>query len=377
MKTKRIISVLLAVLVLSAIIPLSVISAAAGGPESYTVTFDPNGGEGEMDSMTAEQGKPFKLPWPEFTPPRGKTFDCWDLGKPGEYLNIMSNTELVAQWADCDELEIIVCDTNGNEGVGGTVSIGEEWDTHLIEKYSQTYFPTVNLSAKADEDYTFVGFQNSMGYSYSTDNPWSFTRPDSPLFKIYAVFEKTAPTLISQIECDLLLPYVGTAYDDSVGGQASVDVLANYYIQYAFWYDVETDTAPEEFIKGKEYYAQIIIVCKDKYAFADKDNLLITVNGFKPADFMIMGTTISIKTGVYIPTDYPPILGDADNDGKISVLDATTIQKKLASLITDTSGRIAYCGDVSKDGLDITDATYIQKYLAHIPVPYKIGDPMA
>ena len=377
MKTKRIISILLAVLMLSAMIPLSVISAAAGGPESYTVTFNPNGGEGEMDSMTAEQGTPFRLPWPDFIPPRGKSFGSWDLGKPGDYVNITGNTELVAQWIDCDELEIFVCDTNGNEGVGGTVSLGEDEGTHLVEKFSQTYFPTVHLSAKADEGYTFVEFRNSMGYTYSTDNPWSFTRPDSPLVKIYAVFEKTAPTLISQIECDLLLPYVGTEYDDSVGGQASVDVLANYYIQYAFWYDVETDTAPEKFVKGKEYYAQIIIVCKDTYAFADKDNLLITVNGFKPADFMIMGNTISLKTGVYIPTDFPPMLGDADNDGVISVLDATTIQKKLANLIADSTGRIAYCGDVTKDILDITDATYIQKYLAHMEVPYPIGKGMA
>lgn len=377
MKTKRIISVLLAVLMLSAMIPLSVISAHAGGPESYRVTFNPNGGFGEMDEMIAEQGTPFRLPWPDFTPPRGKSFDCWDLGNPGEYVTITGNTELFAQWKDCDELEIFVCDTNGNEGVGGTVSMGEDKGTHLIEKFSQTYFPTVHLSAKPDEGYTFVEFRNSMGYTYSTDNPWSFTRPDSPLVKIYAVFKKTAPTLLTQIEADLLLPYIGATYDDSVGGQASVDVLANYYIQYAFWYEVETDTAPEKFVKGKEYYAQIIIVCKDQYAFADKDHLLITVNGFLPADYMIMGNTMSIKTRVYIPTDYPPILGDADNDGTISVLDATTIQKKLANLIADSTGRIAYCGDVTKDILDITDATFIQKHLAHLPVPYQIGDPMA
>ena len=244
MKTQRTISVLLAVLMLSAIIPLSVISAHAGGPESYTVTFNPNGGTGEMDSVTAEQGKPFQLPWPDFTPPRGKSFDRWDLGNPGEYVNITGNTELVAQWIDCDELEIIVCDTNGNEGVGGTVSLGEDQGTHLIEKFSQTYFPTVHLSAKADEGYTFVEFRNSMGYTYSTDNPWSFTRPDSPLFKIYAVFRYTA---VKQIETLLVLPCVGDTYNPAYGAFAFADPTVNYYVQSAFWYDAETGLEPEKF----------------------------------------------------------------------------------------------------------------------------------
>lgn len=59
--------------------------------------------------------------------------------------------------------------------------------------------------------------------------------------------------------------------------------------------------------------------------------------------------------------------GDADGDNSISILDATTIQKTLASLIFDTDGMIALRGEVGGDTLDITDATYIQKYLAQIP----------
>lgn len=65
------------------------------------------------------------------------------------------------------------------------------------------------------------------------------------------------------------------------------------------------------------------------------------------------------------------IKGDADGDGMISVLDATTIQKKLASLIPDPDGMIAIRGELGGDVLDITDATYIQKYLAHIDIAVK------
>lgn len=377
MKTKRIISILLAVLMLSAIIPAGVISASAGGPSMFTVTFDPNGGEGKMDPVKVEEGTQYKLPWSDFTPPRGKSFNGWDLGMPGSKITIHNDITLTAAWKDCDEIEVFVKDMNGNLDVGGRVSLGEDyWDTHLVEKYAPDYFGTVHLYAEAEEGYEFVGFKNASGYLYSTDNPFIFTRPDSPLFTIYAVFEQTKPSLLHQIEADLVLPYAGAEYDPVSGAEAGAEASAWYSVSSAFWYDVETGHEPEKFEKGKEYYAEINIVCDEGWAFAPANSLLVTVNGYKAADFMIMGNLINIKSRVYVPEMYAPILGDADNDAVISVLDATTIQKKLANLIKDEDGRIAYCGDVTHDILDITDATFIQKHLAHIPVPYKIGESM-
>ena len=67
-----------------------------------------------------------------------------------------------------------------------------------------------------------------------------------------------------------------------------------------------------------------------------------------------------------------PLLGDADNDGVISVLDATCIQKKLASVPVEMFVSVA--ADTDKDTkVTILDATYIQKHLASIPTPYVIG----
>ncbi len=67
------------------------------------------------------------------------------------------------------------------------------------------------------------------------------------------------------------------------------------------------------------------------------------------------------------------ILGDTDSDGKVTVVDATFIQKKLASLpVTESFNEAA--GDVDRSGkLEITDATFIQKYLAKLPAPEGIG----
>lgn len=67
------------------------------------------------------------------------------------------------------------------------------------------------------------------------------------------------------------------------------------------------------------------------------------------------------------------ILGDADHDSTISVLDATAIQKYLAMLLPDEDGWINMAGSVDGLALNVTHATYIQKYLAHIDVPYEIG----
>ena len=69
------------------------------------------------------------------------------------------------------------------------------------------------------------------------------------------------------------------------------------------------------------------------------------------------------------------ILGDADADGSITIMDVTAIQKRLASVPLPLSfNEIA--ADVSQDGLDILDAFYIQNYIAKRAVPYAIGKPI-
>lgn len=67
------------------------------------------------------------------------------------------------------------------------------------------------------------------------------------------------------------------------------------------------------------------------------------------------------------------IRGDADGDGEVNIIDATTIQKVIAGLETDRDGWIKRRGNVTGGGLDITDATAVQRYLAKLNDPYKIG----
>lgn len=67
------------------------------------------------------------------------------------------------------------------------------------------------------------------------------------------------------------------------------------------------------------------------------------------------------------------ILGDADSDGEVTIIDATCIQRTLAGL--PVSGDFSKAAsDVDASGeIEITDATYIQRWLADLDTPYPIG----
>ena len=64
-------------------------------------------------------------------------------------------------------------------------------------------------------------------------------------------------------------------------------------------------------------------------------------------------------------TTHEFILGDANKDGYVDVLDATTIQKYLAYLVSEDDIDLE-AADVTGQGVDILSATTIQKYLAYL-----------
>ena len=69
------------------------------------------------------------------------------------------------------------------------------------------------------------------------------------------------------------------------------------------------------------------------------------------------------------------LLGDADMDGVVSILDATHIQRYLVGLIKDDEINLD-AADITGNGVDILDATYIQRYIAGFTSEYPIGEPI-
>lgn len=87
------------------------------------------------------------------------------------------------------------------------------------------------------------------------------------------------------------------------------------------------------------------------------------------------GVTAEAKSETVIDDSVQILLGDADLDGKVTILDATAIQKKLATIPVPLFSEAA--ADADEDTkLTVLDATAIQKHLAHVPTNENIGKPM-
>lgn len=76
---------------------------------------------------------------------------------------------------------------------------------------------------------------------------------------------------------------------------------------------------------------------------------------------------------VYKLRDEIYLLGEANGDGHITVSDVTCIQRYLSSMIGEEHIDLD-AADVNSNGVDITDATQIQRYLAEFTVPHPIGE---
>ena len=113
----------------------------------------------------------------------------------------------------------------------------------------------------------------------------------------------------------------------------------------------------------------------------DNGQAVFTVSGtdigFTDLRFTVSGTTVSASVGSVVTADASALLGDADGDGEVTVMDASLIQRSLAQLKIE--GHFdEKAADVDADGkIEVTDVTLIQRYAAKIDTPYRIGDPIA
>lgn len=69
------------------------------------------------------------------------------------------------------------------------------------------------------------------------------------------------------------------------------------------------------------------------------------------------------------------ILGDVDGDNDVSIIDATCIQRHLASIPVSSYNEVAADAD-GDNTITIIDATWIQRYLVGLDVPTGIGNPI-
>ena len=83
---------------------------------------------------------------------------------------------------------------------------------------------------------------------------------------------------------------------------------------------------------------------------------------------------VTATASVYVSDKVPVLLGDANTDCEISILDATAIQRKLADYAVESFNE--YAASITNFELNILDATVIQRYLAGFSSAYPIGKDM-
>ena len=122
--------------------------------------------------------------------------------------------------------------------------------------------------------------------------------------------------------------------------------------------------ADTTFKSGTQYTVKIPVTAE--FEMGDIDTVTAKVNG-KDAKFIAERKTGKIYA-YYVEYTFDAtkdyLLGDVNGDGKISVLDATLIQKYISGLVTFSDTQKA-AADVNNDGsVSVIDATLIQKYIA-------------
>lgn len=221
-------------------------------------------------------------------------------------------------------------------------------------------------------------------YSFANDTSITSVETSSPLWTVeeYAFYGCTS---LQSFECNFALKNIG------VGAFLGTSSLKNINLEDSV---VEVISAHAFTNSGIEEVALPDTCTKiDNYAFGQCASLKkITIpqsvteiheDAFKSSDSVVIycytdsyAHQYAEAKGIeYVLIDAPVevtfILGDADGDGSINVLDATTIQKCIASIITDDTGMIHLAGNLDGIGnLNILHATGIQKWLASLPTEY-------
>ena len=107
-------------------------------------------------------------------------------------------------------------------------------------------------------------------------------------------------------------------------------------------------------------------ITKDDVILPDNAILFLDNESVTVFDLITPNCVFKLRDEAYL-------LGEADGDGQISIIDATIVQRYLAAAIDEKQIDLD-AADIGSNGVDITDATLIQRYLADFTVPYPINE---
>ena len=208
--------------------------------------------------------------------------------------------------------------------------------------------------------------------------------------KCGATEQQTIPMTVSVDACDHSVEQeavVDKGYTVTFAGDSGVDSIIVYQTQdtsgasesvSATGATVSRSSATGQPDSTGDGQVNFTVILKDGYTLSSVSATEGTYKNIKDlGDNTYRITKINAGTTVTITTEQSEtpsgaILGDADGDGDVTILDATCIQRALVGSISDVDSAAA---DVDGDGdVTILDATFIQRYLVGVAVPYAIGE---
>ena len=333
---------------------------------SVTISFDSNGGSGYMESVKVAKNTWYELPECAFAPPAGQEFRCWQAGtyvNPGSTINPSIDTTVKAIWRTADGNKCTVSfDPNGGSGTMYNVT---------VNKGSFYNAPECTFTAPEGKQ-----------FSHWTLNGERF---DGATIRENTVLKASwVGAQIAYMDCSIAEPVVGSrpSYTIDVPYGAAYQQEWNYtgglWGDGVAWEEVGGDAinyrSDYTFKPGRTYQVTISLVPVGGATFAQLSALRGYIDGKEAECFRYNASNVTLVRTFRTPES--TILGDVDGDGEVTIIDATYIQRHLASIpipfVLDEA-----IADTDEDGLvSIMDATYIQRWIASLPSNENIGKPV-
>ena len=294
------------------ILEVSVLVTCKPDDSDFTITFDPNGGTGSMESATFSKGDIYTLPETcGFTAPEGMEFggawevSCWETtrsaGTTWHFDQFEKATVIKPVWVKKDRAEITKVELSGltapvagktaaecsvAPAISTTPAAAAEYVVDSVRWFSsdwayfdgtfapgQTYFCEVCL--RAAEDYKF---SKDDDWNYTGEvmingaNEYSYAEPNAEGTLLYVckgfTLEKED---ITEIELTIGTPTVGkTAAECMLVPEFTTTPAdaAEFKVEYSGWYNgIGIGAFTGTFEAGKEYVYEIGLVPKDGYKF--------------------------------------------------------------------------------------------------------------
>ena len=304
--------------------PDAAVTVGDGEPlADCTITFNGNGGSGNMDSVTAKAGTNYILPACGFTAPTDQEFKAWQIGgteyKVGDSYTVNGDTEIKALWENSVITPTTYTVTVSNDGNGtgtaapSTAAAGTE----------------ITLTATPNAGYHLKEWKVISGDVTITND--KFLMPNGNV-EVKAIFEEDAPPVPTEFTITVKTDGNGTASVSLAKAAAGTEITLT--------------ATPKEGYHFKEWQVE------------SPAGLVITNNQFTMPNDNVEVKAIFEKDAPPAPTEL--IVTFDGNGGTSSVGSMTTTNQKLPSLPSASrSGSYSFDGWYTEKsgGTKITTAT--------------------